>query len=708
MSTIDYTRKRPVAMMDTECYVNYWSIGFKDIEGRRYGHFSMFEDGPMDRSRIAKALRYYRVAGFNSIKYDLPMIAYAMQEGVTNAQLKQLSDELIRGLSPWDAEDKYDLHLPDFIDHIDLFNVHPGAAQKPSLKNMGGRLHSRKIQDLPFDPMSLLDPEQVELLDLYHVNDLDTTHDLYTEMLPQIELRAQLSNQYGVDLRSKSDAQIAEAVIRAEVERITGQRLWKPDLKAHEFFYDIPGYIKFETPALQELLEEIRTTPFQVDPFGVDINGDTDKKKGRLVSMPDFLRGRDITIEETVYRMGLGGLHSQEESRTIYASDEVEIHDDDVTSYYPRTIIKAGLAPAHIGKPFLQVYETIYERRVAAKKKSKDKALAKEEQRHWKDVQECLKIVLNGSFGKFGSKYSVICSPKLMIQVTLSGQLSILMLIEWLEKHGIHVVSANTDGIVTLVPKDKLWIKNAVIWDWELATGYETERTQYVAVHSRDVNCYLAITTDGEVKTKGPIGPCGPGLPAAMGMKKTPTGAISATAVREYLTKKTPIEETINKCQDVRQFVHVRRVTGGCRSEHDGGYIGKVVRYYYSTERKGFCFRYNTTDNSVPRTDGAHPLMELPEFDECPSDLDRAWYIREAYAILQDVGMGKFDPDLAGRSGTILARLPRAKNFHYVDSSTGETACGVTTRSIREPWVEAKYLPVGHRLCPKCRKASDY
>lgn len=62
------------------------------------------------------------------------------------------------------------------------------------------------------------------------------------------------------------------------------------------------------------------------------------------------------------------------------------------------------------------------------------------------------KIVLNGTFGKLGSKYSFLYSPNLMIQVTITGQLALLMLIEALEAAGISVVSANTDGIVSRCP----------------------------------------------------------------------------------------------------------------------------------------------------------------------------------------------------------------------------------------------------------------
>ena len=56
--------------------------------------------------------------------------------------------------------------------------------------------------------------------------------------------------------------------------------------------------------------------------------------------------------------------------------------------------------------------------------------------------------MLNGTFGKTGSPYSVLFAPEMMIQTTITGQLALLMLIEHLETASISVISANTDGIV--------------------------------------------------------------------------------------------------------------------------------------------------------------------------------------------------------------------------------------------------------------------
>lgn len=696
---IDYTKPRELAICDTEAYIDYWSIAFERLRDNKIVLLEMYEGCPLDRERLTLILRNHRLIGFNFSKYDVPMILLALKPGTTNRLLKRASDEIItQNLTIWKALERFDIDIPEWLDYMDLMEVSPGAPQRLSLKHTGARLHTHTVQELPITPDSMIGPIQRDALRSYVRNDLRVTKDLRKDLAPQIALREQMSNQYGVDLRSKSDAQIAEAVIKAEVERMTGRRLFRPELESHTFMYEPPSFIEFQTPQLQALLEEIRTTPFEVHADGIDAGGDDKAAKGkrRLVDIPASLKKRDIAIGNSVYRMGIGGLHSTEESITHVSDDKNVLLDRDVASYYPAIIIGEKLFPKHIGPVFLEVYEGIRARRLAAKREGD------------KNTAESLKIVLNGSFGKFGSKWSVLCSPKLMIQTTVTGQLALLMQIERLESYGIPVVSANTDGIVSKVPRALRWRFNAAFSDWEWATGYETEETEYTGLYSSSVNSYLAVKPDGKVKSKGPLTEGGPGLPGAAGIKKNPAGEICAEAVRKFLSNGVPIEQTVLGCEDVRKFLYVRRVTGG--AEKDGVEIGKVVRYYFSTTSKTpllYAASCKKAGDKVPRSDGAVPMMTLPDFDECPDDIDREKYIREAYAILQDVGYGTIDPALRGRTGLFLANVPGQKTLHWIDTKNDFTLCGKSRKTIRESWEEHDYVPLGRRLCTKCKEANE-
>jgi len=62
-----------------------------------------------------------------------------------------------------------------------------------------------------------------------------------------------------------------------------------------------------------------------------------------------------------------------------------------------------------------------------------------------------------------------------MLQVTITGQLVLLMLIEMLEDAGISVISGNTDGIVSKYHKDRHNDVRAISPDWR-ASAEEAER----------------------------------------------------------------------------------------------------------------------------------------------------------------------------------------------------------------------------------------
>lgn len=650
--------------LDVETYINYFLIKFVSEDGKTR-NYELYEGVELNRPEVRGILQNYTIITFNGNVYDLPMVLLALR-GATNAELKAASDWIILGeKAAWEFYDRHGIPRPDWIDHIDLIEVAPGQA---SLKLYGGRLHSRKLQDLPIEPDARISIAQRQQLIDYCGNDHQTTWDLANFLKPQLDLRESMSKEYGIDLRSKSDAQIAEAVIRSKVSKLVGGKVYKPDLApGYSFQYKPPEWMAFATHALRDKLAAICYERFVLDKNGSPIE-------------PPSLAGAVVRIGSGEYRMGIGGLHSSETTTAHVADDDTLIIDRDVASYYPAIVLNCGLFPQHLTEAFLTVYRNLVETRLRAKKAGN------------KVVADSLKITINGSFGKLGSKYSVLYSPNLLIQVTVTGQLALLMFIERLESEGIRVLSANTDGIVIKCPKARYDDLTAIVQWWEKTTGFETEETRYKALYSRDVNNYIALKEKGGSKGKGAY--------AEPSLSKNPQNTICVDAVKAYLEHDTPVAETILRCRDVRKFVTVRTVKGGAirvtRTNYDDrlrpsqmrdvlirdgwyqthpgplskakfdwipdgfgydvetayrlhcgedefSYIGKVIRYYYANGVTG-ALHYKTKNNKgnrnkVPSTDGAMPLMELP--DEFPPDVDYGRYIEEANRILSDIGVRK-------------------------------------------------------------------
>ena len=588
-----------MVIIDAEVYSNYFLLAAKSIDSGNVVLFEMYPGKELDKRGLMRLMNTRTTVSFNGINYDLPIIAAALQ-GYTNAEIKKLSDKIILSGQPsWAICRDWEIAVPKKWDHVDLFEVAPG---KSSLKIYGGRLNAPKMQDLPIEPDATITPEQREQLRSYCVNDLDTTILLYQALEKQVALRGRMSEQYGMDLRSKSDAQIAETVIKSELKKLTGKDYYKPDDKRSEFNYLDPKIITFETEQLQSVFARILKTRFELGGNGA-------------VKMPDWLKATKIKLGHSEYQMGIGGLHSCEKSQYIAADEETLLFELDVASYYPNIILQQQLAPKSMGVPFLKVYQSIVERRLQAKKAG-DKVTA-----------DTLKIAVNGSFGKLGSKYSALYAPDLLIQTTITGQLALLMLIERMELVGISVRSANTDGIVCHCPKKLERKMEQVAFDWMLDTSYELERSDYKALASRDVNSYIAVKVDGGAKGKGCF--------AGQGLAKNPDLPIVYKAVAKRIADGTPAEQTIKTCEDISQFVTVRRVQGG--AVWRGEYVGKAVRFYYSRDvASDECIHYAKNSNRVPKSAGAKPLMELPA--TMPSDVDYNAYIVEAEKLLCEVG----------------------------------------------------------------------
>lgn len=593
---------------DTETYPNYHCIIFKDVKTKKVILFEI--PGEYNVRKLSWIMHSYTVVGFNINKYDCPLIwygyAYQFLEGI-----KSISDAIIYdNIWPKQLEKDFDFKIwPTKI--IDLIEVCP---LKGSLKLYGGRLHAQRIQDLPFSCNKPLLHDQIQIVRDYCINDLDLTLLCFDNLTEQLLLRTNLSIEYKQNLMSKSDAQIAETVISSELKRLTDTWPKKPKIEdSYSHYFQVPDNMFFVTEKMQKVLQKIKNIEFSLNEFGRLNKIDID----------------NIQIGNSIYRMGIGGLHTSEECISYRSNDEYQLYDRDVSSFYPAIVLNCNLFPKHLGEPFLQVYKSLVERRLIAKKA---KNIA---------ISENLKVTINGTFGKTGSPYSVLYAPEMTIQITVGGQLYLLMLIEQLELHNISIVSANTDGVLIYCHKDKRRQMLNIVAQWEKITGFITEETEYEAIYSRDVNAYLAIKKadkSGKIETKGKnihYDPWNSDNPKDKywRFQKNPNCQICIEAATNLITKQIPIEKTIRKCKDITKFVAIKNVASP-GAHKDGYYLGKVVRWFYSTKVVG-TINYIATGNKVPETEGAWPCQDLPL--EFPDHINYDWYIDKTIVMLYEM-----------------------------------------------------------------------
>lgn len=387
-----------------------------------------------------------------------------------------------------------------------------------------------------------LHPAWKKEMEEYNDNDVFICCELVRMNQEEIRLRYMISKEYEINVLSASRSTIADKVIVKLYSKFTGlhpkrfidTKTIRRKIEVSEILSD---KIQFLSPQLNDLLQSLRSLVLRGE-------------KGEFE--------RTFTYAGTSYTLATGGLHSNEIPAIYVADDKQTIVDRDVTSYYPNLIRSLKVCQKHLNpKAWFRIADTIVDERTEHKHLAKDKSLSLIQQIKHFTAAACLKIVANaGIFGKMGSEKSFLCDKKAMYKVTINGQLFLLMLIERLEDAGIHVISANTDGIVTIVPKGLEETADNICHWWEKHLGLELEFTSYSKYITEGVNSYLTVKTDGKKKFKGRMNP----KMYLEDLSKGYNSPIVAKAVTEYFINGIPVMETLRNSKSILDFCRTQNV----------------------------------------------------------------------------------------------------------------------------------------------------
>lgn len=426
----------------------------------------------------------------------------------------------------------------------------------PEAKGMTDRelnIHYRNVFER-FIPREYLQ----EMAD-YNDNDVYIVAELIRMNQEEVLLRYRISEEYNVDVFSASRSTIADKVIVKLYSKYTGlhpkafidTKTIRRKIVVSEILSD---KIAFSTPELNDILSDLRS---------LTLRGE----KGEF--------DREFTFMGTSYTIATGGLHSNEIPAVYVENSDSIIVDRDVASYYPNMIRSLKVCQKHlIPKAWFRIADTIVDERLEHKHLAKDKSLDDKERDKHATAAACLKIVANaGIFGKMGSEKSFLCDKKAMYQVTINGQLFLLMLIEKLELAGIHVISANTDGIVTIVPRELEQTADDICHWWEKHLGLELEFTYYTKYVTEGVNSYLTIKRGGSSKFKGRMNP----KMFLEDLSKGYNSPIVAKCVTEYFINGTPVMETLRNAKSILDFCRTQNVNHKYRLEFTHVVDGKIV-----------------------------------------------------------------------------------------------------------------------------------
>ena len=242
-----------------------------------------------------------------------------------------------------------------------------------------------------------------------------------------------------------------------------------------------------------------------------------------------------------------------------------------------------------------------------------------------------------------GYQYNKLYDLKMNRQVCITGQLLIIDLLEKLRPF-INLHQTNTDGLLFETENEE--VCDRIIKEWEERTGMTMGTDIILELYQKDVNNYIALFDNGDIKTKG-------GYVKNYSIKKgkeklgnyiSNSMTIIDEAIVKNLLYNIPVEDTIMKCNDAIRFqittkkgpTYKRVVWEVDGKEIDTNNVNRV--FASSDERYGKLIKVKQngrrdTIGSLPE----HCLVynkEVESFDI--SLIDKNWYIREAKNRIND------------------------------------------------------------------------
>jgi hypothetical protein len=526
---------------DIEVFPNFFCATFLNTENHSDKYIFVISNNCDNSKKLLKFLETEMVLyGFNNIMYDGAVLHYILKNYKDNPQIKpsSITNDLYNfsvniisygDRMNFDSETRNHQYPTDVkYKQIDLMKINAYDKLGVSLKQISINLKWHKIQDLPLPYDHIVTKEEETLVVEYNLNDVLITEELRKSLSSQLELRTKLSEEYGVDLMSASDSKMANVILEdiyCKEVGVTPKDIRNLRTKRETILISdcLGKNIEFKTNTLKRIKREIESKI--------------------LYQEDNYKYNKTVKFAGVEYELGVGGLHSVDTPGIFLSDKNYKIQDNDVASFYPNIMILNKLYPEHLSPKFVDVLEGITIERIHAKK-SGDKIKA-----------DSLKITVNSIFGKLGSDTFWLYDPAKLISVTVSGQLYLLMLIESLVLAGIEVISANTDGVVSLIPLNKEDQCKQILKEWQEKTGFELESTDYKAYYRSDVNNYLVQKPDGKTKEKGRY-------LKDIDLKKAYKHPIVPKALYEYYIHSKPVLDTLQASNDILEFCVSQKVGG--------------------------------------------------------------------------------------------------------------------------------------------------
>lgn len=511
--------------------------------------------------------------GYNSNGYD----RYIMKALLCGFTAQEMNDWIIvKKRKGW--EFSRELHK------IQLYNYDVQTNRYHSLKQLEAFMgHDIRETTVPFDIDRPLTNEELAEVIYYCRHDVHETIEVFMRNISEFNAHLALINEFDLPLKhiSKTQAQLAAIILNAQ----RGQDF------DDEFDIHLP-----ETVIIDKYTE--------VYEFYKHYNENS--------------KDLDINISGVPHTFAAGGVHGAIKNYHHECADDELMIMADVAQLYPFIMVEYDLLSRNVKEPekFKNIVETSL--RLKAEKKKKQR--------------EPFKRICNITYGSEGDKYNPMYDPRNRLLVCIYGQLFLLDLIEKLEViKSYELIQSNTDGILVKIKRKDFDLFDGIVFEWEQRTRLIMEFDYCKKINQKDVNNYIMVDYNGEVKSKGAyvkeLSELDNDLP------------IVNRAVRDYFVHGTSVEETIHNSDSLIDFQKVTKISG----KFDYAIFGTRKQYL-----KVFRLFAAKTGNELRKVKGEsiQKISYTPDVcrivnedivgQEVPNWVDRDWYIQLADKRITD------------------------------------------------------------------------
>lgn len=621
---------------DFEVFKEDWLAVFIDVTRKTE---QVIVNNPDELKALYEANTSNIWVGFNNRHYD----QYIMKGILLGMNPKRINDWII-------LEKREGWQFSSVFNKVPMTNYDVMPNPPVGLKTMEGFLGSNiKETGVPFDINRKLTKAEIEETIKYCRHDVEQTIKIFLEKIDEFNAMHGIVQAFP-NMVSLSNIGDSEARITAKVLGCV-----KQDFKDEFDYFFLPCLRLNKYKYVQDWFEEKKKEALAMDLQNCD------KYDKKLWYKSQNL---ETIVAGIPHSFGFGGLHGAADT-PIHKTGQI-LHVD-VNNYYPSMLIAWGLVTrAATNDNYHLVYNT--RKSMKAKQIAAAKSGNKAEAKNWKKAQLPYKKMLNALSGGMKDETNPAYDPRNNNCMCINGQLMLLDLIEHLEAvPGFELIQSNTDGLIIWIPDtdEAFEMVDDICWEWEQRCSTDQcsillELDSISEIYQKDVNNYLWVGADGSVERIGAY---------VKELSATDNDLpILNKALVEYMVHKTPVEQTINQCDDLIMFQKIVKLSekyDWVEHEHCTPVITKTgkrvikevyeypekVKYSYKSYR---VFASNSQDDGRllkrkrVKTKG-EKFGNTPDHcficndDVCgvktPQTLDKGWYIDLAKKRLKQFGI---------------------------------------------------------------------